>query len=123
KAGEMPPGEKKVPAEQVAVIEKWLAAGAAARRDEPEQLPPGIDITPEERAFWFFQPIRAAPPPAARPDDRVRTPIDAFVLAQLREKGQSFAAEADRLTLLRRASVDLTGLPPSPQESEAFLGG
>ncbi len=56
--GEMPPGEKKVPPEQVAVIERWIAGGAVTLREEPDSLPPGIDITPEERAFWAFQPIR-----------------------------------------------------------------
>ena len=55
---EMPPGEKKVPPEKIAVIERWIAGGAATLRAEPERLSPGIDITPEERAFWAFQPIR-----------------------------------------------------------------
>src|SRR5689334_13083847 len=56
--GEMPPGEKKVPPAQVAVIERWIAQGARTLRDEPDSLPPGIDITPEDRSFWAFQPIR-----------------------------------------------------------------
>ena len=116
KAGEMPPGEKKVPPEQLAAIERWIAAGAPTLRDEPEQLPQGIDITPEERAFWAFQPIRrTAPPPLAnvvhdeqslaqQPGaDIVRTPIDAFVLARLRDNGLRFASDADRLTFIRRA--------------------
>ncbi len=134
KAGEMPPTEKKVPADRIAVIEQWIAAGAPVGRDEPESLPPGIDISPEERAFWSFQPIRRPEPPqlantVATPaqltqqpgSEIVRTPIDAFVLARLREKGLRFAPEADRLTLIRRAAFDLTGLPPSPAEIETFL--
>ncbi|HTU21485.1 MAG TPA: PSD1 and planctomycete cytochrome C domain-containing protein [Gemmataceae bacterium] len=121
KAGEMPPGEKKVPAEQIAVIERWIAAGALARRDEPEKLPPGIDITPEERAYWFYQPIRRVEPPKFTTADRVRTSIDAFVLAKLREKGLAFNPDADKQTLLRRASLDLTGLPPTRQEIDQFL--
>ncbi len=70
----MPPGEKKVPADQIAVIEKWIAAGApTGAREEPESLPQGIDITPEDRAFWAFQPLRRPDPPltvkrAGRPD-------------------------------------------------------
>jgi hypothetical protein len=121
--GEMPPGEKKVPPAQVAVIERWIAQGARVLRDEPESLPPGIDITPEERAFWAFQPIRRPAPPAVAPDDRtrVRTPIDAFLLAELHRRGSTFAPEADLLVLLRRASFDLTGLPPSPELVDAFL--
>jgi hypothetical protein len=121
--GEMPPGEKKVPPAQVAVVERWIAQGARTLRDEPESLPPGIEITPEERAFWAFQPIRSPQAPAVAPEDgdRVRTPIDAFLLAELRRHGSSFAPEADRLTLLRRAAFDLTGLPPSSKEFDHFL--
>jgi hypothetical protein len=134
KAGEMPPGEKKVPPERLAALERWIAAGAPTVRDEPETLPTGIDITPEERAFWAFQPIHRAEPPqlagvvhdeaslAEQPQaDIVRTPIDAFVLAKLREKGLRFAPDADRPTLIRRASFDLIGLPPTPQEIADFL--
>jgi hypothetical protein len=121
--GEMPPGEKKVPPDQVAVLERWIAQGARTLRDEPESLPPGIDITPEDRAFWAFQPIRHPAPPTVGPDDRplVRTPIDAFLLAELRRRGSSFAPEADRLTLLRRAAFDLTGLPQSSDLVESYL--
>jgi hypothetical protein len=121
RSGEMPPGEKKVPAEQIAVVARWVAAGAPALRDEPASLPPGIDITPQERAYWFYQPLRRPEPPRFAARDGVRTAVDAFVLAGLREKGLSFNPEADRLTLLLRASFDLTGLPPSPEEADAFL--
>jgi hypothetical protein len=119
--GEMPPGEKKVPADQIALVERWIAGGAATLRPEPEKLPPGIDITPEERTHWAFQPVRRPEPPRPGPSDRVRTPIDAFVLARLRERGLDFATEADRRTLVRRATIDLTGLDPSPGEIEAFV--
>jgi hypothetical protein len=121
KAGEMPTTEKKVPAEMITVIEKWIAGGARTSRVEPMTLPPGIDITPDERAYWFYQPLKQMAPAKFAPADRVRTPIDAFVLARLREKKLSFQADADRLTLLRRASLDLLGLPPSKQEIDAFL--
>ena len=70
----MPPTEKKVPADKIAVIEQWIAAGAAVGRDEPESLPAGIDITPEERAFWSFQPIkRPNPPQLAKPSPTRRS--------------------------------------------------
>jgi hypothetical protein len=121
KSGEMPPGEKKVSAAQIAVIEKWIAADAPALSSEPAKLPPGIDISAGERAYWFFQPLRRPEPPLFKSADRVRTPVDAFVLAKLREKGLAFAADADRLTLVRRAAFDLIGLPPSSAEVEAFL--
>src|SRR4051794_32099258 len=108
KTGEMPPTEKKVPADNIALIERWIAAGAPTLRDEPEKLSAGIDITPEERAFWFYQPIRRVAPPAFADGDRVRTPVDAFVLARLKEKGLAFNPDADKRTLIRRASLDLT---------------
>jgi Protein of unknown function (DUF1549)/Protein of unknown function (DUF1553)/Planctomycete cytochrome C len=121
KKGEMPPGEKKVPPEQIVLIERWIAGGALARRKEPERLDPGIDMTPEERAYWAFQPVRRSAPPAFGPDDRVRTPIDAFVVARLRERGLSLAHDADKRTLIRRAALDLTGLPPSREAIDLFL--
>jgi hypothetical protein len=121
-AGHMPPVGKKVPPESIEVLVKWIAAGAPSRPDEPEHLPPGIYITPEERAYWFYQPVTRPAPPRFRPADRVRTPIDAFVLARLRKAGvRTFAPDADPLTLIRRASIDLTGLPPTPAEVEAFV--
>jgi hypothetical protein len=122
KSGEMPPLEKKVPADKIAVIEQWIAAGAKAGRVEPDQLPPGIDITPEERAFWSFQPVRRPEPPKLDAGaDKIRTPIDNFILAKLREKGLKFSAEADKLMLIRRVALDLTGLPPSEPEIAAYL--
>ncbi len=120
KAGEMPPGEKKVPAEQVAVLEAWIAGGALARSDEPATLPPGLGITAAERAYWFYQPLRRPDAPTFA-DERVRTPIDAFVLAKLRAKGLDFNPDADRATLIRRATFDLTGLPPTPADIDAFV--
>ena len=121
KAGEMPPGEKKVPADQIALIEKWIAAGAPTLRDEPTTLPPGLGITAEERAYWFYQPLKRQAVPAFTPADGVRNPIDAFVLTRLREKGLGLNPEADRATLIRRATFDLTGLPPTPAEIETFV--
>ena len=121
KSGEMPPGEKKVPADKIAVVEAWINAGAPALRDEPAQLPPGIDISPQDRAYWFYQPIQRNEPPKFSTNDKVRTPVDAFVLAKLRERGLTFNPDADSLTLLRRACFDLTGLPPSQQEADQYL--
>ena len=121
KSGEMPPTEKKVPADKIALLERWIAAGAPAQRNEPEHLPPGIDITPRERAYWFYQPLRPVEAPHISTADRIRTPVDAFVLAKLREKGLSFNPEADKRTLILRASFDLTGLPPTQAEVDAFL--
>ncbi len=119
--GEMPPGEKKVPADKIAVIERWIVEGARTQRPEPERLSPGVHITDEDRAYWAFQPVKRPDPPKLTIHDRMRTPIDAFVLDRLRQRGFSFAPEADRRTLIRRAAFDLTGLPPSQQEIDVFL--
>jgi hypothetical protein len=121
KSGEMPPGEKKVPAEQIAVVERWITEGAVTLRDEPETLPLGFEITPEERAYWAFQPLSSPTPPAVSPEDRSRTPIDAFLVARLRPHNLGFNPDADRRTLLRRASIDLTGLAPTAEEIKAFV--
>lgn len=121
KSGEMPTGEKKVPAEMIALVEKWIAGGALTKRVEPMTLAPGIDITPDERAYWFYQPLKRVDPIKFPASDRVRTPIDAFILSRLREKHLSFQADADRATLIRRASLDLLGLPPTHKEMADFL--
>lgn len=121
KSGEMPPGEKKMPAEQVAILERWIADGAPTAREEPQSLGEGVRITAEERAFWSFQPIRRPPVPDFNAADRVRTPIDALLLERLAERELGFAPDADRLTLLRRVCFDLLGLPPTQAQIERFL--
>jgi hypothetical protein len=121
KAGEMPPVGKPVPAAQIAVVEKWIAAGAPTLRDEPTSLPPGLGISDEERAYWFYQPLTRPPVPVLSTEYPVRSPIDAFVLAKLRERGLGFNPDADRATLIRRATFDLTGLPPTAAEVAAFV--
>jgi hypothetical protein len=78
-------------------------------------------LTPADRAHWAFRkPVRPAPP-AVRDPSWVRTPIDAFVLARLEQAGLKPAPDADRAALLRRVALDLTGLPPTPQEVDDFL--
>ena len=79
-------------------------------------------ITPSERAFWAFQPVRAPPVPAARQSSWPRNPVDAFLLARHEAKGLAPVADVDRRGLARRVTYGLTGLPPAPEEVEAFLG-
>ena len=121
KSGEMPPTEKKVPAEQIAIIERWIASGAATVRDEPESLPPGLGITAEERTYWFFQPLLRPSVPVVKQPTRARSPLDHFVLAKLDERGTVNNDQADQFTLLKRATFDLIGLPPTPDEVEQYL--
>lgn len=119
-AGEMPPPEKGKPLkpEEIAIIRRWVAQGARTRRPEPEQLP---QVTDEERQFWAFQPPGRPPLPPVQHRELLRTAVDVFLLAELEGRGLGFAPPADRATLLRRATFDLTGLPPTPDEVAAFL--
>jgi hypothetical protein len=116
-SGMMPPGKKKLEKRDVELLRRWVAAGARTTGPEPDTLPPGATITAEERTFWAFQPVRRPEVPKI---DTARNPVDVFLLARLREKGLSFSLEADRRTLIRRATFDLRGLPPTPEEVEAF---
>lgn len=116
--GEMPPGEKKVLPSELAVIARWIDAGAKTAKPEPENV---VDLTDEERAFWSFQPIGNPAPPAVQNSARVRTPIDAFLLAELERQQLAFSPEADAATLCRRLYFDLTGLPPTPEEVDEFV--
>jgi hypothetical protein len=78
-------------------------------------------LRPEDRTHWAFQPPRRPPVPTVRDGAWIRTPVDAFILARLEAAGQRPSPPADKLTLLRRAYLDLVGLPPSPEEQDAFL--
>lgn len=77
-------------------------------------------LTAKQRDFWSFKRPMPAPVPSVRAQDRVRTPIDALVLAKLETKGLSLSPDASSEKLLRRAYLDLTGLPPTPAEIEEF---
>lgn len=128
RAGAMPPLRRLVevsikpiePAE-TEMLTRWIALGAPEVALEPDVATTEPDplVTDRDRDFWAFQPPKRPPRPAVRAGNRVRNPIDAFILQKLEGKELTLSAEADRLTLLRRVSFDLTGLPPSPQELEA----
>ena len=120
--GEMPPGEMKLTAKEIDTLTRWIADGAKTARPEPEAIPPGLGVTPEERAFWSFLPIRRPAEPEVRQDvqGRVRNPIDAFLLAPM-PSGLTFANDADRQILIQRAYFDLTGLPPSVEVVQQWL--
>jgi len=114
----MPPVGQKLTTEEKGLIRKWINDGAvgvssAAAIDRSD------DVTDAD--LWSFRPPVRPVVPDVRLRDRVRNPIDAFVLRQLEKNNLIPAAEADRLTLLRRASFDLIGLPPSPEEVAQFL--
>jgi Protein of unknown function (DUF1553)/Protein of unknown function (DUF1549)/Planctomycete cytochrome C len=81
---------------------------------------PSVDLA-EARRFWSFQPLKNPPLPKVKQTNWPLDPIDQFILANLEAKGMKPSVPADRRRLLRRATYDLTGLPPTPQEMESFL--
>jgi len=119
RSGEMPDAETKLNAQEIALLERWIKEGASTLQPEPESLP-DFYITDLERQFWSFQPIQPVDPPAAAEGVSVPHPIDRYVEVGLKSQGLEFAAPADRRTLLRRATFDLLGLPPTPEELAAF---
>jgi mono/diheme cytochrome c family protein len=130
RGGEMPPRKvlahysvKPVPEGDLATIEKWIAAGAREAHVEPDVATAAPDplVSDADRQFWAFQPPRQVPVPKVAAADGVRSPIDAFVLARLKEHGLALSPEADRRTLVRRVYFDLVGLPPEVEEVEAFV--
>jgi hypothetical protein len=121
--GDMPPSKNtKLADGEVALLKAWINGGAKAGEKSAGPIDKlGHLVSSEDRKFWAFQkPVRPTVP-EVKHADRVRTPIDAFVLAKLEEKGLTLAADADRATLIRRVAIDLHGLPPSPQEVDDFL--
>ena len=78
-------------------------------------------FTKEQKAFWAFQPVKPVPLPRVKDEGWVKSPVDRFILARLEAAGLTPTAPADRRTLLRRVTYDLTGLPPTPEEVDAFL--
>jgi len=119
-SGEMPPGDdKRLSVKEIAILKQWLADGAKTARPEPESIGPGLGITPEERAYWAFQPIKRPQPQQFPAAARARSPIDALLLNAMPD-GLSFAPDAARMALVKRAYFDLIGLPPT--EKELALG-
>jgi len=118
-AGEMPP-KSPLPAAEKAALRAWIAAGAAWGTDPID----AFQVTTPRRAgrdWWSLQPVRRPGVPEVKQAGWVRTPVDAFVLKTLEATGLAPAPEATRGALIRRLSFDLTGLPPTPAEVDAFL--
>jgi hypothetical protein len=115
----MPPSGK-LPAEQLADFKTWIEMGAPDPRVDTPVTRHGIDLT-EGRKFWCFQPIQKPAPPAVKDSSWVKSPVDAFVLAKLEAAHLAPAPPADKATIIRRVTFDLTGLPPTPPEVDAFL--
>jgi len=120
----MPPTGKLTDAE-IAALTEWIRQGApwpettiAAIRPEPAK---GFTIRPEDREFWSFKPLGNPSVPAVNNKEWPRSAVDNFILAGLEAKGLQPAGPADKRTLIRRVTFDLIGLPPTPEEIDAFL--
>ncbi len=116
---QMPPKNKKLPAEQIALLEEWVKMGAPDPRTNA-LVAIKTPTTQTSTTHWAFQPIQSHPFPKLTNSAWIKNPIDLFILAKLEEKGLLPNPEADKRTLLRRASFDLLGLPPTMQQLVDF---
>ncbi len=114
---QMPPKNKKLAAEQIADLEAWVKMGAPdPRLGKVQSKKPKV----QSAEHWAFKAVKEPPVPVVKNKKFVRTPVDNFLLARLEPKGLAFSPPADQRTLVRRATFDLLGLPPTPQEVAAF---
>ena len=125
-AGEMPPPDMlfenhvKTPTDtEVALLRQWIAEGA--RPAQADELMADPQLTDRELAHWAFQSPTRPEPPEVENEEQVRNPIDAFLLRKLEAQGLTFSPEASRHALVRRAYLDLTGMPPEPRDVRDFL--
>ncbi len=127
----MPP-KGKLPDDEIAVLERWVKLGLpwpeATAGSATTAAGPEFRVTDEHRQFWSFRPVRAVEPPVVGGGggggggvDPLAHPIDRFLLARLAKEGLEPGPTADRATLIRRATFDLTGLPPTPEEVAGFV--
>lgn len=120
-SGDMPPGDdKRLSRKDIQTLVTWIRSGAKTVREEPLEIGDGPLFTEEEKNYWAFQPVQKPAVPMVPDASRVRNPIDAFLLAAM-PTGQIFARDAERFRLVRRASFDLVGLPPSPDAVAEFV--
>ncbi len=123
---EMPPG-KQLDDASIAALTKWVTMGAPWPTTTAKQKPfdwiasSKMKFTEEDRAFWLFQPVGNPAVPEVADARWQKNPVDRFIYRKMKAAGISPAPAADRLTLIRRASFDLTGLPPTPAEVDRFL--
>lgn len=122
----MPLGAPKLKDNEIADLKYWIQTGAIwpnedAKTEEAPVAAAKFTITPEQRKFWSFQPIQKPAVPAVKDAGWAQTPIDRFILAKLEDNHLKPARQADKRELIRRAYYDLTGLPPTPEQVDAFL--
>lgn len=106
---------------EIADLTAWVKMGAPWPEASPVAKSPDVGIDPKRRQFWSFLPLRKPALPAVKDMTWPKTDIDHFTLAKLEERGLKPVQAADKRTLIRRATFDLTGIPPALEEIEAFL--
>lgn len=116
---EMPDGSRKLTPDQKGIIRRWIDQGARTAAAEPDNVE-DARFSSLELDHWAFQPVVRPEIPRVE-GYTVSTPVDAFIARRLASKGLPFSPAADRFTLLRRVAFDLTGLPPTPDEIDAFV--
>jgi len=118
----MPPSGKLKPVE-IAALTDWVKMGAPWPEGAGGKAPLAAvhgSVPAKEAEHWSFRPVKKTAPPKVKNKAWVKSPIDNFILAKLEAKSLTPAPEADRRTLIRRATIQLTGLPPTPEEIQAF---
>ncbi|MGO8696485.1 MAG: DUF1549 domain-containing protein [Limisphaerales bacterium] len=116
----MPPKNKKLADAQIASLEAWVKMGAPDPRVAQSGSAAFQSIREKARSHWAFQPIQEPPVPAVKNKRFARTPVDKFILAGLESAHLQPSPKADKHTLIRRATFDLIGLPPTPEEVAVF---
>ena len=121
---QMPPKGKKLSAEQIADLETWVKMGAPdprADQSSSASAKAAADKKSKASEHWAFRPIAKPSIPIVKNKKWVKTPVDAFILAKLESQNLTPSPMADKRTLIRRATFDLTGLPPTPDEVDKFV--
>jgi len=117
-----PPKAGKLKEAQITDLVTWINMGAPDPRTNSSAIPATLaDKYNEAKTHWAFQPVKNPPVPAVKNQKQVQTPIDNFILAKLEDRDLTLTSPAGRRTLIRRATFDLTGLPPTPEEVDAFV--
>jgi hypothetical protein len=117
----MPKRRAKLPAAEIEALEQWVKSGAFWPDETLEPAAGSRPIGAEQRAFWSFQALKKPALPSPESQRRPASDIDRLVLARLEAQGLAQVAPADRATLIRRTTLDLTGLPPTPEQVAAFV--
>jgi hypothetical protein len=119
---EMPPGGK-LPQREIDILTRWVKRGAIWPDGVVVTMPAGagMKITPQDKEYWAYRPVKRLEVPSVSHKSWVRNPIDAFILAKLEARKLAPALPADRLAIARRLYYDLIGLPPTPEEIDAFV--